>query len=535
MHERLSVYYILVLLFSLVLSRSVDIDLNGLCFQEKESVVQDDYRICSNCGCLNLNSDAFLAFNEIHMQNVNYDNDMLFQLSYKTVLNELNARQCQLKLRVGTKSIDFYELSNAASPQSRNVIFNLVGVRDATISLQGSCDDANDDAMLTVTELSIVYLRQPNKYEFRPKDIPSVLVKDDHAPVVSSESEVLSDHITYSSRGDSKYVSEVLRIINSEECNLLGSSDAVLLNRIEMPSWEDATANPDENEKGVTVLCAIFTMESNHATKVRAITDTWGRKCTQFLAFSTVDDASIPSIHIHHLGAEEYRNMWQKTRAIWRYIYTHYRRDFDYFLLGGDDMYYVMENLYQYLNSEEVRSVRRQGRGVYLGRVFKKEEALFNSGGPGYLLDGVALELLVANLDEAHCNPNLIAPHEDLNVALCLSRSVPPLLPYNTIDPLDRQRFHPFTAGFHFTYQPSQHFPRLPMDHWYDHYDHHIRTGYECCSQQSIAFHFIWVSLMYEMHDYLYKCPQIAKDYYYGFYGETHYSRSIKVINSEEL
>jgi glycoprotein-N-acetylgalactosamine 3-beta-galactosyltransferase len=41
--------------------------------------------------------------------------------------------------------------------------------------------------------------------------------------------------------------------------------------------------------------------------------------------------------------------MWQKSRSIWKYVYAHYMDKFDYFLMGGDDMFYIVENLRHYL------------------------------------------------------------------------------------------------------------------------------------------------------------------------------------------
>ena len=48
---------------------------------------------------------------------------------------------------------------------------------------------------------------------------------------------------------------------------------------------------------------------------------------------------------IKHEGPEEYNNMWQKSRAIWKYINFHYINDFDWFVLGGDDLFVIVENL----------------------------------------------------------------------------------------------------------------------------------------------------------------------------------------------
>lgn len=90
---------------------------------------------------------------------------------------------------------------------------------------------------------------------------------------------------------------------------------------------------------------------------------TWAKRCDGWVAFSTKTDESIPglvvhyqgvihthlAIEIHHEGREEYNNMWQKSRSIWKYIAHHYKDEFDWFLIGGDDMYYIVSNLRKYL------------------------------------------------------------------------------------------------------------------------------------------------------------------------------------------
>lgn len=48
---------------------------------------------------------------------------------------------------------------------------------------------------------------------------------------------------------------------------------------------------------------------------------------------------------IKHEGPEEWDNMWQKSRAIWKYINFHYKDDYDWFILGGDDIFIIVENL----------------------------------------------------------------------------------------------------------------------------------------------------------------------------------------------
>ena len=149
------------------------------------------------------------------------------------------------------------------------------------------------------------------------------------------------------------------------ECSLNNKPHGKLLSHMEL-------MKNDENV-GVNIpkiFCGIYTMESNHKTNVQATRETWGKKCDGFVAFSTIDDDIIPAIKILHRGEESYNNMWQKSRSIWKYIHAHYIDQFDYFLIGGDDMFYIIENLRHYLMSEEISTYSATHDGTFLGRRF---------------------------------------------------------------------------------------------------------------------------------------------------------------------
>ena len=146
-------------------------------------------------------------------------------------------------------------------------------------------------------------------------------------------------------------------------CNPMDHGDAQLLSRIHLPSVSDKDLHLDSAGKPLRIFCGIYTMEANHNTNVKATRNTWAKKCDGFIAFSTVDDVSIPAVAILHEGKEAYDNMWQKSRSIWKYIYTHLRDKYDFFLLGGDDMFYIVENLRLYLGSVEITTLREEREG----------------------------------------------------------------------------------------------------------------------------------------------------------------------------
>jgi len=75
-------------------------------------------------------------------------------------------------------------------------------------------------------------------------------------------------------------------------------------------------------------------MASAHANNVKSTRETWAKRCDGFIAFSTETDPTIPSVNVMHEGPEDYQNMWQKSRTIWKYIHKHLVDQYDFFLLG---------------------------------------------------------------------------------------------------------------------------------------------------------------------------------------------------------
>jgi len=281
-------------------------------------------------------------------------------------------------------------------------------------------------------------------------------------------------------------------VSNSNACQFNGKPHGQLLQRINLA--------PSSNEP--KIFCGIYTYEKNHVTNVKATKETWAKRCSGFVAFSTVDDPNIPAVKIVHEGAEEYENMWQKSREIWKYIDKHFREQFDFFLLGGDDMFYIIENLVHYLGSDEIKALREKNNGVFIGRrFFPPKQEVFNSGGAGYILDKKALKILGENIDSPKCYAHQKGFWEDVNVAHCLRASAS-IEPYDTRDPQERERFHPFSPGQHLTY-------RIPTNpDWYPQYNPYLKEGYDCCSPESISFHYCPAPLLRELYTYTYVCKK---------------------------
>eukprot|EP00532_Pseudo-nitzschia_australis_P010185 CAMPEP_0168243552 /NCGR_PEP_ID=MMETSP0140_2-20121125/24120_1 /TAXON_ID=44445 /ORGANISM="Pseudo-nitzschia australis, Strain 10249 10 AB" /LENGTH=194 /DNA_ID=CAMNT_0008178939 /DNA_START=207 /DNA_END=788 /DNA_ORIENTATION=- len=192
-------------------------------------------------------------------------------------------------------------------------------------------------------------------------------------------------------------------------------------------------------------------MEQKHHTNIRAIQETsWGPGCDGFLAFLTRDDPRLPAISLAHDGLEEYKNMWQKVRSIWRFVGTHYLEDFDFFFQGGEDMYVLPENLRHYLADAIADPATEDFFG---GKRMQKGETsgiFFNSGGAGYALSRATLRKLIeTGLDHPQCFPDTRSSEEDVLIARCL-KEVFGIGLVDTRDEQDRERFHPLAPATHY-------------------------------------------------------------------------------------
>ena len=246
-------------------------------------------------------------------------------------------------------------------------------------------------------------------------------------------------------------------------------------------------AEPLLGTDGPKVLCMIYTMASAHPKQVRAIRETWAGGCDGFLAFSTESDPRIPAISIPHDGEESYNNMWQKVRSIWRYVDEHYADDFDFFFLGGDDLFVLPQNLRSYL-----ATLGSPDELIFAGRRFKGygKDNYFNSGGAGYTLSRGTLKLFAKDgLNDPRCAPEVTTSMEDVMVAQCLRRAFGIGLT-DTRDAQGRERFHPFSPGTHFHWTPPK--PGKASD-WYQEYNQEwgVKLGAECCSPDSVSFHYL--------------------------------------------
>jgi glycoprotein-N-acetylgalactosamine 3-beta-galactosyltransferase len=273
--------------------------------------------------------------------------------------------------------------------------------------------------------------------------------------------------------------------LDDELCEPIGYSGGKLDDNKKLLDVVPIVGQPFSKKSEGKLLCLVYTMESKHATNIRAIRETWASGCDGFLAFSTKSDPRIPAISLPHNGKEEYNNMWQKVRSIWNFVGNHYIDQFEWFYIGGEDLFVIPQNLKNYL------ATFPSNEPYFLGRRFKAygDDEYFNSGGAGYTLSRPSLQCYLDNFEnEAHCSPDRHTPTEDVQIAKCLRKACGINI-YDTRDDQKRERFHPFAPGGQLNWQP----PAKGGSDWYETYNREwgLLLGKECCAPDSVSFHYI--------------------------------------------
>ena len=247
------------------------------------------------------------------------------------------------------------------------------------------------------------------------------------------------------------------------------------------------------------ILCCIYTYpKMRDLARVQALT--WGYKCDGFLAFSTETIPELGVLNISHDGEESYFNMWQKTRSIWAYISKHYLEEFDWFHLGGDDLFLIVNNLRRFLLEVDGRK-SDPAEPVFLGLPVKRgaKEPVHAAGGPGYTLNREALRRF-ALTSLPNCSANRKVSHEDRLMSWCLHDIGIPLS-----DTRDRStgepQYHDCSPNHLYTFRAGQGFSfhsKIAI-HW-ENMTHPSKPnefvgpkhGLDAAAKYSVAFHDIY-------------------------------------------
>lgn len=233
----------------------------------------------------------------------------------------------------------------------------------------------------------------------------------------------------------------------------------------------------------------------------------WGYKCDGFLAFSTETIPELGIVTIQHPGPEAYQNMWQKVRAIWAYVATHYLDEYDWFHIGGDDHYVLVENLRHFLqirfghDNPEIPIVTGARINVHPNNDATARMATTTIvGGPGYTMNRAALQLF--HTKGLGCAARLVGSMEDRILSKCFTHDLQIELADSRDPPTGQQLYHNFHANSIFlATTETKGFMGKMKRYWRDapHPNNSNKTttsvgdlnGLDAAFQYSISFHYL--------------------------------------------
>jgi len=235
------------------------------------------------------------------------------------------------------------------------------------------------------------------------------------------------------------------------------------------------------------LLCIVYTHSSQHKTKLTAIAETYAPLCDGFWAVSNQTDPTLGAFRLPHYTEEEsYHLMWNKVQAIWTAVRSSplLFQNFDWFHIGGDDMYVVPRNLKAYLSTLSPQSPWSLGASIPDPR---QPQRRFCSGGAGYTLNRRAVHALYRHIQAGHCPSKSPASDEDIRVGKCLGNAGIRCL--DTNDDIVQVRYHSLDAQYHASWTPE----KRALWHWEKlYYLHGIvanQSRLDQISSQSVSFH----------------------------------------------
>jgi glycoprotein-N-acetylgalactosamine 3-beta-galactosyltransferase len=264
------------------------------------------------------------------------------------------------------------------------------------------------------------------------------------------------------------------------------------------------------------ILCAIYTTAHNRDL-ARAAALTWGYKCDGFLAFSSETIPDLGIVNILHRGEESLENLWQKTRSIWGYIYEHYGSDYDYFHLGGDDDFVIVENLRRLVARAHEKFEQYPvllGQSVLVeGRPGTRARQSIN-GEAGYTLSKAVLSRIVGQVLPV-CYPFGIKGRADRILSQCLIKIL--IFPRDSRDEeTGEQLYHRQNPTQLYDAKSDGNGPDSVLLRHYGRLPHPskngtvgIQTGLQAAGKYSVSFHFLRLpESLARTHAILYRsCP----------------------------
>ncbi|KAH9512186.1 Glycoprotein-N-acetylgalactosamine 3-beta-galactosyltransferase 1-B [Bulinus truncatus] len=221
--------------------------------------------------------------------------------------------------------------------------------------------------------------------------------------------------------------------------DLLYKSNVIKIGDLDTTNGTEYVGVTGKRTDKVRVLVWVMTSPDSHATKAKAVKETWGKRCHILLFFSSKDDPLLPVIGLN--VSEGRDHLSAKTLKAFQYVYKLYFDEADWFMKVDDDTFVIPDNLKYFLSDKNPNEPK------YYGHHFKAYiENGYNSGGAGYVLSKEALRRFMENstlfnglFEERSA--------EDLEIGKCMEKLGVEVS--DSTDSLGRSRFHCFNPFYH--------------------------------------------------------------------------------------
>ncbi|KAI6190269.1 N-acetylgalactosaminide beta-1,3-galactosyltransferase [Aphelenchoides bicaudatus] len=242
-------------------------------------------------------------------------------------------------------------------------------------------------------------------------------------------------------------------------------------------------------KENVRVSCWIMS-GPNNLQKALAVNATWAPKCNKYIFITATKESGLPSVDLN--VADGRQHLWEKTKRAFKYLYDTDLNNYDWFLKGDDDSFFIMENLRFMLLAYSPDDP------VYFGCKFRPlVKQGYMSGGSGYVLSREALKRFVEQglPDPKKCK-KAESGAEDAEMGKCMQN----VGIHETKD--GKHRMLPLSPTAHYDVVTGN---KSPLPGWFNSYIYYpYKTNDECCSDYMISFHYVSKSTMYSLYNNIY-------------------------------
>ena len=261
------------------------------------------------------------------------------------------------------------------------------------------------------------------------------------------------------------------------------------------------------NKTRNSIMCIVLASEKTILDRCKAIWNTWGPECDDIIfacncknvielknfhhqkkkaperlkKYDAIIDLPILNINF----TENYEKMGEKVLIVLNKVYKNYNRSSDWFFMVDDDTFVFVDNLRNFIQTKNTNDA------FYYG--FKYKHLLppkgYIGGGSGILFSNESMKRLVGKIDKNECN-EFLNLYGDVTIGGCANSAGIEI--GSSEDKTGRPRFNYMDPYTHYNGPLPWYLGTLGI--------HNNVTGKQCCSPESISFHYVQPDLMMKLY-----------------------------------